>query len=106
MTVWKVEVTPAARSEIKELPSDLQARFLYISEMLEEMGPHAVREPHVKQLQGKLWEMRMSGKDGIARAIYFTATGRRLIVVRVFVKKSQKTPRREINLALDRMKGV
>lgn len=46
----------------------------------------------------------MSGRDGIARPIYFVADGRRIIVVRVFVKKSAKTPRREIDLALRRMK--
>ena len=60
--------------------------------------------PHVRFLEQKLWEMRMSGRDGIARAIYFVVEGRRLAVVRVFVKKSQKTPRKEIDLALRRMK--
>ena len=76
-----------------------------IAELLESFGPHNVREPHVKPLEKKLWEMRMTGKDGIARAIYFAAEGRRLVVVRAFVKKTQKTPRREIVLALARMKG-
>jgi phage-related protein len=50
--------------------------------------------------------MRMKGKDGISRAIYVTARGRRVVVVRVFVKKTQKTPRREIDLALERAKEV
>jgi phage-related protein len=48
----------------------------------------------------------MKGKDGISRAIYITATGRRVVVVRVFVKKSQKTPRRKIDLALQRAKEI
>jgi phage-related protein len=50
--------------------------------------------------------MRLKGKDGIARAIYVTARGQRVVVVRVFVKKTQKTPRREIELALKRAKDV
>jgi phage-related protein len=50
--------------------------------------------------------MRMNGKDGISRAVYVTASGRRVVVVRVFVKKAQKTPRREIDLALERAKEV
>jgi len=50
--------------------------------------------------------MRMRGKDGISRAIYVTARGRRVVVVRVFVKKTQTTPRREIELALKRAKEV
>ena len=106
MPRWTVEVMPKAQKEIRALSNDLQARFLHVSEMLEELGPHKVSEPHVKHLRGKLWEMRMKGKDGIARAIYFAATGRRLVVVRAFVKKTQKTPNSEIELATERMKGL
>ena len=64
----------------------------------------SLREPHVKHLEGKLWELRLTGRDGIARALYVTAIGRRMIVVRAFVKKTQKTPRSEIELALQRAK--
>ncbi len=60
----------------------------------------------MKHLEGPLWEMRMRGKDGIPRAAYVTATGRRVVVVRVFAKKTQKTPRREIEIALKRAKEV
>jgi phage-related protein len=65
-----------------------------------------VREPYVKHPEGPLWEMRMTGRDRIARAVYVTATGRRVIVVRVFGKKTERTPRREIELALRRAKEV
>ena len=65
-----------------------------------------MREPHVKHLERQLWELRMKGKDGISRAIYVTARDWRVVVVRVFVKKAQKTPRREIDLALERAKEV
>jgi phage-related protein len=50
--------------------------------------------------------MRMKGRDGIARAAYVTATGRRVVVVHVFAKKTQKTPRREIDMALRRAREV
>jgi phage-related protein len=62
--------------------------------------------PHVKHLEGKLWELRLKGRDGIARALYVTATGKRLIVLRAFVKKTQKTPRAEIEVALQRAKEI
>jgi phage-related protein len=62
----------------------------------------ACRGEAVKHLEGKLWELRMTGRDGIARAIYVTASGRRVIVVRVFVKKTQKTPQRELDIARQR----
>ena len=65
-----------------------------------------MREPHVKHLEGPLWEMRMKGRDGISRAIYVSARGRRIVVVRVFVKKTAKTPRRELDLALERAKEL
>jgi phage-related protein len=103
---WHVELTEEAEAEIDALPADMRARFLRIAELLEELGPHHVREPHVKHLEGKLWEMRMTGRAGIARALYFAAQGRRLIVVRAFVKKTQQTPRREIDIASRRIRGL
>lgn len=106
MPVWTVELTAAAEREIRALPADLRARFLHVAEMLESLGPDKVGAPHVRPLRDKLWEMRLKGRDGIARAIYFAAKGRRLVVVRAFVKKSQKTPQRDIDLALRRMKEV
>ena len=48
----------------------------------------------------------MKGRDGIARAAYVTAKGHRVVVVHVFAKKMQKTPRREIETALRRAKEV
>ena len=65
-----------------------------------------VGEPYVKHIEGVLWEIRMKGKDGISRALYVTAKPQRIIVVRVFIKKTQKTPRKEIKLALKRAKEI
>ena len=70
--------------------------------MIEQLGLSAMREPYIKHLQGKLWEMRLTGRDGISRAIYVTMSGQRVIIVRAFRKKTQKTPRSEIELALKR----
>ena len=103
MSRWTVELIEAAERELRALPADLQARFLHVAELLEEVGPQKVGMPLVRPLEAKLWEMRLRGRDGIARAIYFAATGRRLVVVRIFAKKTQATPRREIALALRRM---
>ena len=94
------------RKELESLPKDVVASFLRISRLICSEGLHKIREPYVKHLEGPLWEMRLKGRDGIARAVYVTATGRRVVVVRVFGKKTQKTPRREIELALRRAKEV
>jgi phage-related protein len=93
-------------AELEAQPKDVQARFLRIVELIEGHGLERVREPYLKHLQGPLWEMRMKGRDRIARAVYVTAAGRRVVVVRVFTKKTEKTPRREIELALRRAKEV
>ena len=74
--------------------------------LIEGYGLENLREPYVKHLEGPLWEMRMKGRDGIARAVYVTATGRRVVVVHIFVKKTQKTLRREIEIARQRAKEV
>lgn len=104
---WIVELLDSCvRDELEALPADMRARFRRIVELIQAYGLEQMREPHVKHLEGPLWEMRMKGKDGISRAIYVTANGRRAVVVRVFVKKNQKTPRQEINLALRRAKEV
>ncbi|MGV3548787.1 type II toxin-antitoxin system RelE/ParE family toxin [Rhizobium sp.] len=94
------------RRELESLPRDIVASFLRISRLIETGGLHLVHEPYVKHLEGPVWEMRMKGKDGIARAAYVTATGQRVVVVHVFAKKTQKTPRREIEVALRRSKEV
>lgn len=92
--------------ELAALPSGLRARLLRLFEMIGRLGLEEVNEPHVKHLDGKLWELRAKAPEGIARGIYVTATGRRVVVLHVFVKKSQKTPRRALELARERMKQV
>ncbi len=95
-----------AFAEVKALPTDMQSKFRRIVEMIESHGLERMREPYVKHLEGRIWEMRLKGKDGIARSLYMTVTGRRVVVLRTFVKKTQKTPRREIEIALMRAKDV
>jgi phage-related protein len=104
---WTVETLNATvDEEVSALPADMRAHLTRISFMIEEFGLERMREPHVKHLHGPLWEMRMRGRDGISRALYVAATGRRVVIVRVFVKKTQKTPGRKIDLALARAKEV
>ena len=104
---WRVEVlNEVVRAEITALPEDMQARLVRLIQRIRQLGLESMREPHVKHLENKLWEMRLTGRDGIARALYMTALGRRVIIVRVFVKKAQKTPRAEIDLALQRAKEI
>ena len=105
--LWTVEpLNSVVAAEIEALPKDMRAHLAYIADLIEQVGLQQVREPHVKHLQGPLWEMRLKGRDGISRAIYVTATGRRVVIVRAFIKKTQTTPRKEIELALKRSQEV
>ena len=88
------------------MAADVRQRFLRIAELIVQHGLAAMHEPHVKHLEGKLWEMRMRGKDGIARAIYVTAERERVVVVHAFAKKTQKTPTSALNIARSRAKEV
>lgn len=104
---WTVEfLSLSVREELEALPKDMIASFLRISQLISAHGLERVREPYVKHLEGRLWEMRLKGRDGIARAVYLTSSGKRVVVVRVFSKKTQKTPRNEIEIALKRAKEI
>ena len=104
---WTVETLDArVDAEIEALPPGLQARLIRLLEMLESLGVEQVREPHVKHIEGKLWELRAKASEGIARGLYVTVTGRRVVVLHVFVKKSQRTPRAALDIARERMKQV
>ena len=106
MPAWTVAIHPKAEPELLALPADMRARFLHIAEMLEYFGPQHVGLPHVRPLEGKLWEMRMQGRDGISRAVYAALQGRRLLVLHVFVKKTQATPRKAIDTARHRLENL
>jgi phage-related protein len=104
---WTVGfVNAAAEAELDALPLDMRTRFTRFGNLLQEHGIAAMREPYAKHLSGKLWELRLTGRDGIARSIYVTASGQRMIVLRTFIKKTQKTPPRELDIALARMKEI
>ena len=67
---WVVELLDdRVREEIEALPDDMKARFRRIVELIQGHGLERVHEPHIKHLEGALWEMRMRGRDGISRAI-------------------------------------
>lgn len=104
---WTVEfLDERVFAELEQLPRDMRARFNRIVSLIQEQGLSRMIEPQVKHLEGPLWEMRLSGRDGIARGIYVAAQGRRVIVVRFFIKKTEATPRREIETALRRARTV
>jgi phage-related protein len=103
---WVVAFHELAEAEFLALPADIQARLERIKFLVETFGLEQLPTKYASHITGSLWEFRLKGKDGIARALYVTRVGKRIIIVRVFTKKTQKTPRREIDTALTRAKEV
>jgi phage-related protein len=104
---WTVEtLNETVEEEVGALPEDMRARLARIAMLIEQKGLERVGEPHVKHIEGRLWEMRMKGRSGISRALYVTAVSQRVVILRAFIKKTEKTPRHEIDLALSRAKLI
>ena len=104
---WTVEtLNETVEAELAALPADMRARLTRIAELIEAVGLPTVKEPHVRHMRGPIWEIRLKGKAGIARALYITAKEQRVVILRAFVKKTEKTPAGEIELALQRAKEL
>jgi phage-related protein len=104
---WTVEtLNETVDAELVKLPADMRARLARIAELIEAVGLPSVKEPHVRHIRGPIWEIRLKGKAGIARALYIAAKAQRVVILRVFVKKTEKTPAGEIELALQRAKEL
>ena len=93
-----VLVDRSTGDEVKTWP----VKYTTMFHMTNDSSLERIGAPHVRHLTGPLWEMRLTGRDGIARALYIAARSRRVVVVRVFMKKTRRTPRRESELALRR----
>lgn len=97
---WTVETLDRrVDREIRALSLDLKARMIGLMDALELGGPQALGMPFTRHLADGLWELRVKGKDGIARAIYIVVQERRIVIVHAFTKKSQKTPLRALDTA-------
>ena len=95
----------AVLEDILALPDTLAARYVVLTRRMVAVGAN-LGEPHTKAMGQGLFELRLKGAEGIARVFYCTQVGRRIVVLHSFVKKSQRTPLRELDLAMARMKEV
>jgi len=104
---WKIEFyDPKVKQSIKEWPKGLRAKFAWISDAIEEFGPREVGMPHIKSLKQGLFEIRVKSQEGIGRALFCIVNGKVVLILSEFIKKTQKTPNSELELARKRMKEV
>ncbi len=91
--------------EILALPDTLAARYVVLTRRIVAVGPN-LGLPHTDAFGDGLFELRLKGQEGIARVFFCALVGRRVMMLHSFVKKTQKTPQREIEIARKRMKEV
>jgi len=104
---WRVETLDhRVDREIADLPDGLRARLVRLLELVGEKGPQALHEPHARHLGGQLWELRAKAKEGIARGVYVSVRERRVVVLHVFMKKTERTPLRALAIAAERLKEM
>ena len=91
--------------QIFVLPVSLRARYIILTQRMIEYGPH-LGLPHTDSFGGGLFELRLKGVEGIARVFFCTLVGREIVILHSFIKKSQKTPDRELKLDKLRMRDL
>lgn len=95
----------AVQEQILDLPDTLAARYIVLTRRMIALGPN-IGEPHTKAFGEGLFELRLKGAEGIARVFFCTLVGKRIVMLHSFIKKSERTPTRELEVALTRMKEI
>ena len=103
---WSIEYySTAVEQTILRLPPGILARYVRLTDLMLEFGS-ALGMPHTRAMGGGLFELRVKGQEGIARVFYGTAMAQRMVMLHVFIKKSQKTPPKELEIARRRLHEV
>lgn len=84
---------------LKELDTKMRAKALHELKILEEFGT-GLREPYSKLIQDGIFELRIKQSSNISRIFYFFRSGNKIILTHGFIKKTQKTPKKEIEKAI------
>jgi phage-related protein len=88
---------------IESLDPETQDKFILKKQLLQDFGSQ-LRYPHTDHIGDGIFELRFKGEEGQIRVLFFFFYGRKIIFSHGFVKKTQKTPRREIEIAKERRK--
>jgi len=103
---WKIiYYNEALQEEIMTLPAGIQARYIHLTKRMHIHGAN-LGMPHTQPMKDGLFELRMKSREGIGRVFYCTLVNKRIVMLHSFIKKTQKTPSRELKVAISRMKEV
>ena len=95
----------SVQEQILDLPDTLAARYIVLTRRMVAIGPN-LGEPHTKAFGDGLFELRLKGAEGIARVFFCTLIGKRIVMLHSFIKKSDRTPKRELDVAHTRLKEI
>lgn len=93
------------QEDIMNLLVTLQAPYIGLTDRMIGYGPN-LGLPHTNAFGGGLFELRLKGAEGIARVFFCTMVGQEIVMLHSFIKKTQKTPEKELKLAKQRMKEL
>ena len=93
----------SVQEEILAMPTGYLGRYLRYADRMEVFGPD-LGMPHTRAIGDGLYELRLKAAEGIARVLYCTIVGRKIVMLHQFIKKTDKTPPRELETARRRMK--
>ena len=103
---WKIQYPyEDVEQFVLKLPAGLSAKYFHLTNLMSEFGAN-LGMPHTKPMSTGLFELRVKGKEGIARVFYCTKVGKRIIMLHGFVKKTSKTPSNDLRKAERRFKEV
>lgn len=102
---FDVFLTKHAHKEFLALPVSLQAATADVINELKLYG-NTLTEPEVKSFKNGLKELRAKSREGISRSFFFFIKGKQAYIVHIFQKKSQKTPKQNLDLAIEQMKKL
>ena len=86
---WSIEYySPKIEEEVLNLPDGLLSRYFRLADLMLEFGPN-LGMPHTRAIENGLFELRVKSKEGIARVFFCTKRGNNIIVLHIFVKKTQ-----------------
>ena len=102
---WKIDFYKGVDEQILAMPPKIQARMLKLLELMERHGAN-LDPPHTDAMGGGLFEIRAKALEGIGRGLFCYLQGKHIVVLHAFIKKSQKTPKADLELARQRQQEV
>ena len=93
------------QAAIVAFPAGIQARYIHLTQRMVIFGPY-LGMPHTRAMGKGLFELRMKSKEGIGRVFFCTRSGQRIMMLHAFIKKSAKTPPKELEIARARLQEV